>query len=588
MILKKYYVLKGFILICLVIISGCIQVKSDKPASERQAAKWADKTLKGLSLEKKIGQLICTDITGVYLPEDDPKYQKWIQLAGEYGIGGFVLYKGTPYNVASLLNRLQKAADIPLLISADFEGGAGQQVTGATEFPGNMGFAAANDSELMYRAAIIMATEGRAMGIHLSYTPVCDLTLSADNPQESVRSFGGDVGQIKEMVGAYVKAYHEMGMLTTAKHFPGRGNMKPFPAHPGFNYLDGSESELTENEFRVFRNAIEEGVDFIMTEHIAVPSVTDGSDLPASVEPRLARGVIREKLGFEGIVTTDDLWYDHVVARFGAEEVAVRALEAGHDLLLKPKDPVAVIKAIAEAVNSGRISIEQIDNSVRKVLYIKALLGLNKERFVDEKNVGECVGTVAHKQVVFEVADRSITLLKNENVLPLKSPDKLSVVNVIFTKSANNLCVEDIKSKVSTGFRECQNYVLPTVSDGEDYSVIERAADSSDLVILSFLVQRERYGDPVPIDDDKLRLINRLIASKPGAVIGMSYGNPYIINKIEKIPAFITGFGEGGWYGNQSAYIDSFIKVLNSELSPTGKLPVRISDSYDIGFGLTL
>lgn len=588
MILKKYFILSGFILICLIIISGCTQVKNDKPASEKQAAKWADMTLKGLSLEKKISQLICTDITGVYLPEDDPKYQRWLQLAGEYGIGGFVLYKGTPYNVAGLLNRLQRAAEIPLLISADFEGGAGQQVTGATEFPGNMGFAAANDPELMYRAAKIMATEGRAMGIHLSYTPVCDLTLSADNPQESVRSFGGDVAQIKEMVSAYVKAYHEMGMLTTAKHFPGRGNMKPFPAHPGFNYLDRSEPDLYENEFRVFKNAIEGGVDFIMTEHIAVPSVTGGSELPASVEPGLTRGVIREKLGFKGIVTTDDLWYDHVVARFGAEEVAVRALEAGHDVLLKPKDPVAAIKAIAEAVNSGRISIEQIDNSVRKVLYTKALLGLNKDRFVDEKKVGEGVGTVAHKQVVMEVADRSITLLKNEKVLPLKNPGNMSVVNVIFAKSANNASIEELKDKIPSSFREVQNYVLITGSEGEDYTVIERAAAGSDLVILSFLVQRDRYGDPVPLDDNILSLINSLIVSKPGAVIGMSYGNPYIINKIDKIPAFLTGYGETGWYGNQAAYIDSFIKVLKSELLPTGKLPVRVNDRFDIGFGLTL
>ncbi|MBE0675136.1 MAG: hypothetical protein IH591_10780, partial [Bacteroidales bacterium] len=524
MVVKKHSVLNGLILICIVIISGCSQVKNDKPASERQAARWADKTLKGLSLEKKVAQLICTDITGVYLPEDDPKYQRWLQLAGEYGIGGFVVYKGTPYNVARLLNRLQKEADIPLLISADFEGGAGQQVTGASEFPANMGFAAANDPELMYKAAKIMATEGRAMGFHLSYTPVCDLTLSAENPQESVRSFGGDVEQIRELVGAYVKAYHEMGMLTTAKHFPGRGDMRPFPAHPGFNYLDKSESDLAENEFLAFSNAIEEGVDFIMTEHIAVPSVTGGSELPASVEPGLATRVIREKLGFKGIVTSDDLWYDHVVARFGAEEVAVRALEAGHDVLLKPKDPVATIKAIAEAVNSGRISIEQIDKSVYKILYQKALLGLNKSGFVDETKVGEYVGTLAHKQVVTEVADRSITLLKNEKVLPLKDPGNMSVVNVIFTKTANNACIEDLKNKISSSFREVQNYVLLTGSEGEEYSLIERAAAGSDLVILSFLIQRDRYGDPVPLDDEQLSLINKLIVSKPGAVIGMSYG----------------------------------------------------------------
>jgi len=588
MIDNKGSLINGLVIICLVLITGCSNVKNNKSVSERQAAKWADRTLKGLSLEKKVAQLICTDVTGVYMAEDDPRYQRWLKLAGEYGIGGFVLYKGTPYNVARLLNRLQQEAEIPLLISADFEGGAGQQITGASEFPSNMGFAAANDPDLMYKAAKIMATEGRTLGIHLSYTPVCDLTLSAENPQESVRSFGGDVDQIRKLVGAYIKAYHEMGMLTAAKHFPGRGDMRPFPAHPGFNYLNKSESDLIENEFRSFNNAIEEGVDFIMTEHIAVPSVTGGSELPASVEPGLTQGVIREKLGFKGIITTDDLWYDHVVARFGAEEVAVRALEAGHDVLLKPKDPVATIKAIAEAVNSSRISVEQIDNSVYKILYLKALLGLNKNRFIDETKVGEYVGTQAHRQVVTEVADRSITLLKNEKVLPLKNQTNMSAVNVIFAKNANNASIEDLKSKLSSSFREVKHYVLLTESESEEYSLIEKAAADSDLVILSFFIQRERHGDPVPLGNANLSLIRRLITGKPGGVIGMSYGNPYIINKINEIPAFMVGYGEGGWYGNQAVYVNTFIKILKSELSPEGRLPVRVNDRLDIGFGLTM
>lgn len=588
MVDKKRFLLNGLVIICVVLIVGCMQVTNDKTVSERKAAKWADRTLKGLSLEKKVAQLICTDITGVDLAEDDPKFQTWLQLAGEYGIGGFVLYKGTPHNVARLLNRLQEEAEIPLLISADFEGGAGQQVTGASEFPANMGFAAANDPDLMYQAAKIMATEGRAMGIHLSYTPVCDLTLSAENPQESVRSFGGDVEQIRKLVGAYVKAYHEMGMLTTAKHFPGRGDMRPFPAHPGFNYLDKPEAELFDNEFLSFRNAIEEGVDFIMTEHIAVPSATGGSELPASVEPALARGVIREKLGFKGILTTDDLWYDHVVARFGAEEVVIRALEAGHDVVLKPKDPVAAISAVTDAVNSGRISLQQIDESVYKVLYKKAILGLNKNRFVDAEKVEEVVGSLAHKKVISIVADRSITLIKNENVLPLRNPGSMSVVNVIFAKNENNPCIEELKDKITSSFREARNYVLITGNESEDFSAIDSAAAGSDLVILSFLVQRDRHGDPAPLDDDKLVLISNLIANKPGAVIGMSYGNPYIINKIENMPVFLTGYGEGGWYGNQVVYIDSFIKVLKSELLPSGKLPIRVNDKFEIGYGLTL
>jgi beta-N-acetylhexosaminidase len=581
-------VLMDVMVICLLFGCACSTGNADMSANEKEAAGWAEKQLKKMSLEKKVAQLITADITGVYLPEDDPRYQKWIELAGEYGIGGFVLYKGTPFNVASLLNRLQEVAEIPLLISADFEGGAGQQVSGASEFPANMGFMAADDPDLMYRAAKVMAEEGRAMGIHLSYTPVCDITVDPANPQESVRSFGGDPKKIRKLIGAYIKGYHEAGMLTTAKHFPGRGDMRPFPAYPGFTYIEKSEVELLKNEFLGFKNAIEEGVDFIMTEHIAVPSVTDGSDLPASIEPKLTREVIRESLGFKGIITTDDLWYDHVVERFGAEEVVIRALEAGHDVILKPRDPVAAVRAVADAVNSGRLSMQQIDRSVYKVLYTKALLGLHKNKFVDERRVGEIVGTTAHKEIIAEVADRSLTMLKNDNVLPLTNPGKMNVVNVIFTKNVNNACIEDLKSKISLVFGKVQNFIVLAGSDGEENSMIKKAAAGSDLVILSFFVQRERHGDPVPLGNEGLSLINMLITGKPRAVIGMSYGNPYVINKIKDIPVFIVGYGEGGWYGNQAVYVDSFMKVLKSELSPEGKLPVRVNDRLDIGFGLTL
>ncbi len=172
------------------------------PKLSAEAAAWVDKTLTGLTLEKKIGQIVCSDVTGGYIAADDPRLATWLALARDHGLGMFVLYGGTPRDVADLLNRLQKAADIPLLISADFEGGPGQQVTGASEYPANMAFAAARSEDLMYRAASAAAVEGRAMGIHLTYTPVVDIAWRPDNPAESVRSFGGDLDLLARMVRA--------------------------------------------------------------------------------------------------------------------------------------------------------------------------------------------------------------------------------------------------------------------------------------------------------------------------------------------------------------------------------------------------
>ncbi len=570
-----------FTLLCVFpVIKAHIQVTPDK------ARKWADETLAGLTLKEKIGQMICTDITGGYIAEDDPRLKQWVRFARDYGVGGFVLYGGTPHDVAHLLNRLQREAELPLLMSVDFEGGPGQQVSGASEFPANMAFAAARSEALMIEAAKVGAIEGRAMGFHLTYTPVVDVSLRPENPAESVRSFGGDLDLLGRMVRAYVKGYQENGMLTTAKHFPGRGDAEPLPNFPGFSYIDKPAIEVERQEFRAFKHAIDAGVTFVMSEHIAVPSVTDGSELPASVEQKLATGWLRDRLGFKGILTTDDLWYDHVIKRFGPVEVAIKAIEAGHDVILKPKDPIATIQGVAAAVRSGRIAESRIDRSVRKLLYWKARLNLHKDRFVDEERVNALVGIPAHLAVVQKIADQSLTLLKNEGILPLKSGKLGSLVNICVQKYEFDPSPSALAAKLEAAIPGVRSFILRSDMDPVLYDKIWPEVSEADLVILSLFVQRDRAGDPAPLRPRDLAFIDKIIAAKPKAVIAMSYGNPHLIRKIGKVPVFLVGYGEGGWYGNQTVYFDSFIKLIQGRLKPQGKLPVRVSDRYPIGSGL--
>jgi beta-N-acetylhexosaminidase len=553
-----------------------------------EAAAWVDATLAGLTLEGKIGQIVTSDIAGWYVADGDPRLARWTALARDHGLGMFVLYGGTPRDVAHLTNRLQRAAKLPLLISADFEGGPGQQVAGASEYPANMAFAAAGDEDLMARAAAAAAVEGRAMGIHLTYTPVVDIAWRPDNPAESVRSFGGDLDLLGRMVRAYVRGYHENGMLTSAKHFPGRGDVGDFPGHPGWAWIGKPAAEVEAQEFRAFKHGIDAGVDFVMTEHIAVPSVTDGSDLPASVEAKLVTGWLKGKLGFKGVVTSDDLWYDHVVARFGAEEVAVRAFEAGHDVILKPKDPVATIAALAEAVRSGRVPESRVDEAARKVLTLKARLGLHEARFVDEARVGEAVGTPAHQALVQEVADRSLTLLKNEGaVVPLarRAGAWPKIVNVGVQKAAEDPSPAQLAAKLAAAFPGTRSFTLRPDQDPAYRETVRKAASEADVVVLSLFVPRDRMGDAAPLRDADLALIARICAAKPGAVVAMSYGNPHLVRKLPGVAAFLVGYGERGWFGNQAVYFDSFLKALKGELAPGGRLPVRVSDAYPIGAG---
>jgi beta-N-acetylhexosaminidase len=555
------------------------------PAAE--AAKWADKTLAGLSLEKKIGQMICVDIAGGYIADDDPRLATWVRQAKELGVGGFVLYGGTPRDVARLLNRLQKEAALPLLMSADFEGGPGQQIAGASEFPANMAFAAAGDEKLMQAAAGVGGTEGRAMGIHLTYSPVVDIVGRPENPAESVRSFGGDLDLLGRMVRAYVRGYMASGMLTTAKHFPGRGDVAPMPAFPGFSMIDKPAAAVEAQEFRAFKHAVDAGVAFVMSEHIAVPSVTGGSDLPASVEGKLVTGWQKEKLGFQGIMTTDDLWYDQVIKRFGPEEVAVKAVLAGHDVVLKPKDPGATIQRLVAAVKSGEIPESRIDASVRKILTWKARLNLPKERFVDEGRVSAFVGAPAHLALVQQVADRSLTLVKNDGVLPLRQERLKKIVNISVQKFEGDPGPAALAAKLAAAFPGTRSLALRPDATKTVYENAWKEATAADLVVLSFFVSRDRLGDPAPLREDDRAFIARVAKAKPGAVIAMSYGNPYLVRKLEEVPAFAVGYGERGWFGNQFVYFDSFIKLLKGEIRAGGRLPVRVSDKYPIGSGLT-
>lgn len=542
--------------------------------------------MSGMTLEQKIAQIVFVDVTADYITEDDPRLRNWLKLVGDHGVGGIVFYGGTPRDVAALLNRFQREASVPLLIASDFEGGPGQQVRGATEFPANMAFAAIGSEELMYRAAQASAIEGRAMGVRLTYSPVVDILTRPESPGESVRSFGGDIESLGKLVQAYIRGYRDNGMLTTAKHFPGRGDIRPWPREPGFAVIDKSAAEVEAQEMRAFGKAIEAGVPFVMSEHILVPSITGGSDLPASVERKLAHSWLREKLGFDGLLTTDDLWYSHVVNRFGPVEVGIRALQSGHDLLLKPRDPAAMIQGVAEAVRKGDIPMGHINQAVRKLLVWKARLNLHRDRYVDESKLSSLVGTKEHLELAQEVADRSITVLKNDHVLPLASGVPPNLVNISIQKLGADPSPDALASRLAAEFPGIQTFTLDPGTDSAARDAVLAAARQADLVTISLFLQRDKFGDAAPLREDDRGLIEQVIAAKPGKVIAMSYGNPYLIQKMEGIPAFAVGYGERGWFGNQTIYFDSFIRLLKGEIKPRAALPVHVSERYPIGTGV--
>ncbi len=582
----------------LVLVAAMLSVVSSRTAQtlgtasghaarQGDAERWAAETLKTLTLAQKVGQLIVPDIRGEYISDDDDRFQKWVQLARDYGVGGFCVYGGTPHETASLLNRLQKAARLPLLMSTDFEGGPGQQFIGASEFPGNMALSAIGSESLAYEEGKVGAREGRAIGIHLTYSPVVDIQTNPANPVLSVRSFGADPDLVGRLAAAYIKGYQENGMLATAKHFPGRGDVELIPGTE-FTINRKPADQVEREDFTPFKKAIDAGVRFVMSEHIVIPSLTPGSDLPASVDKTLATTWLREKLGFTGILTSDDLWYKKMVDRFGAERTGILSIQAGHDVLLKPADPIKMIEAVAAAVRSGEIPEARVDQSVLRVLTVKASLNLHRSRFVDPSRIDSLVGTREHKALIRRIAEESITVLANDGFLPSSASRVGKIVHISYQGNESDLAPVAVATRLQDAFQTTATFFLRTTSDPAQVAKAVTAGGQADTVIVSLFNQRVTYKDNGPLPDAIRAMIADLVRAKPHATVVMSYGNPYLIAGLEAPGTFVVGYGEGGFYGNQLVFADAFIKLLRGEIAPRGKLPIKVSDRYPVGSGIVM
>lgn len=553
------------------------------PAAEAEA--WADKTLAGLSLERKIGQMIAADLRGEYVAEDDPRLLKWLGWVRDLGVGTVVVYGGTPHDTASLLNRLQAASALPLLASSDFEGGPGQQIAGATEFPGNMALAAIGSEDLAYAVGKAGAAEGRAVGIHLTYSPVVDIQTRPENPVLGVRSFGADLEQLGRLAGAYIRGYQENGMWATAKHYPGRGEVELIPGTE-FTINRKTADRFEAEDAAAFKKAFAAGVAFVMSEHIAVPAAADGSELPASVERKLASDWLRGRLGFQGILTSDDMWYAKIVDRFGAEEACVMAVAAGHDMILKPADPAAAIRGLVDAVRSGRIPEAQIDASVRRVLVAKARLNLHQSRLVDPAGIAAVVGRAEHRNLLRKIADESLTLVRNDGALPIGPDGPGAVVHISLQRKEIDPAPALVDAKIKAAFPGTKTFLLGPTTSPARYEEALKAAASSGTVLVSLFHGRLVYKDNGSLKPSDAAFFDRLIQAKPKAVIAMSYGNPYLAGDFKKAAAFLVGYGEGGFYGNQTVYADSLVSLLKGEIKPLGRLPVDASPEFPMGTGV--
>ncbi len=547
-------------------------------------------TLAHLDLRARVGQLVMVWMSGGYASATNPERARIERLVRERGIGGIVISIGTPLDYAARLDRLQGLARVPLLVAADFEAGAGFRLgplyalpsllamSGATAFPPAMAFGAVGDEGTVFEAARITAIEARALGVHLNFAPVLDVNNNPANPIINTRSFGEDPARVDALGRAYIRGLHAGGLLATAKHFPGHGDTG-VDSHLELPVIPGDRARLDGLELVPFRGAIEEGVDAIMTAHVAVPGILGGDAPPATLSPYFLTRLLRDDLDFDGLVFTDALDMGAIVRAYGPDEASVRALEAGADVLLMPTDPDRAIEAVVAAVREGRIDAARIEASVRRLLTLKARAGLAREPRIDPGRVAEVVGIAAHTAHADTVARRALTLVRDFGALvPVDTARAGRVLAVTFAR-APDLAAGRVFDRRLAESLTVESARVDFGTPPARFDSLALRADSADLVVVSAYVPPRSAAGSVDVPPALGDFLNAAEATgTPVAVI--SFGSPYVLASLPEPSTYLLAWGGGE--ASQRAAADALL----GRAPISGRLPISLPPGHALGEGL--
>src|SRR5580704_17280900 len=577
----------------------------------RDGEKWAEKTLRKLTLEEKIGQVFMIWCRASFLNVENPEYLQLRDSIQKYHVGSFAmtvhvdgpyLLRSEPYEAAELLNRLQGDSKLPLIFAADFERGVPMRLMGATVFPHAMAFGGDGKVEDAEAFGRITAEEARAIGIHWNFFPDADVNSNPVNPIINTRSFGEDPRQVGDLVAAYIKGAHEGGMLTTVKHFPGHGDTAT-DSHLGVASVNVDRAHLDSIELPPFRQAIAAGVDAVMVAHVTVPALDSDPNHVATISPAIVSDLLEKQLGFKGIIVTDALDMAGLTHLFtnNIGRAAVEAFKAGNDLLLIPADFPASYNAMLQAVQSGEISRERLDRSVLKILKTKASLGLQDARAVDVKTLANLVGKPENLAFGQQVADAAITLVRdNGKVLPLKSSLKYQgtakpglpyttqeetrnqTVAVLFSEDVRTESGRDFGREFRARIPDARVlYVDPRIAAGMSDEVLKAVDEAKTVVAAVYVIPTAgKVGNTMAMADSTSVLLQQLLdrAAQKSVVVAM--GNPYLASDFPRIENYMCTFS------NATVSEIGAIKALFGEIAIRGHLPVSIPNVAQRGAGL--
>jgi beta-N-acetylhexosaminidase len=572
----------GFILFLSFLAVSCMRVvEAPKLTFGPIETKWVDKILSKLTLEEKIGQMVAWRYTGRFFNQDSDYVDSLRSLIVDRKIGGLIIFGGEVYDTAHLTNALQKLAKVPLLIASDFERGAGNQISGATLFPSLMGIGATWSEEKAYLMGKITALEGRALGIHMTYAPVADVNINPDNPIINTRSFGEDPEQVSRLAVAFIRGCQENGMIATAKHFPGHGDTDQ-DSHSVLPTIKGDRDRLNEVELYPFKKAIRAGVQAIMTAHLHVPALDPTPGLPATLSPLIMTGLLRSELGFNGLIVTDSMGMGGVTTLYEPEEAALKAVQAGVDMVLLPPQPHEVIESLIQAVRSGQISEQRINTSVERILKTKARLGLHRQKLVDVKLLDERIATKEHLRSADQIFENSLTLVKNSGtIIPLAGEGQKIAVFSLSSDPGGFLDGRTFIREILDRSPESVGFYADAFTGDEFLAEYRKEAREADVLVFGLFSSLRAWKGSVGLNQKHIQLIQEASGNSIPVVV-ISFGSPYFLGQFPDVDCYLCAYRWDDPAQKAAA------KALFGEIDITGRLPVSLPGLYPLGHGLAL
>ena len=592
----------GVALLAVVVVAGGMTAQAPL---DRDSQRWVDATLKKLTTDQLVGQMLMPRFSGVYTSSDSDVYDELARLVREAHVGGVIgfggeepvpqvllnptygpIILGQPLALASMFNRLQSLAAVPLLTAADFEWGVGMRIAGATKLPRAMAFGAADDEQLAVEAGRVTAVEGRALGVHVNFAPVADVNNNPRNPVINIRSFGEAPARVGALTSAWVKGLQQGGMLATLKHFPGHGDTA-VDSHLGLPLIEHPRRRLEEVELAPFRAGIAAGAAAVMVAHVELPAL-DPEKVPATLSRPIVTGLLRDELRFSGLVVTDSMAMDGVTKLGTAAENAVKAVLAGNDLLLDSRDTWASYRGIKAAVEAGTIPRARIEASVRRILTEKARLGLHKQRTVSLDDVPLTVGTRRHAAFARQVSERSLTLIKDErNSLPLKLPPTANVLFLSVLDYPRGWRIAAPSRTLLPALRaRWANLQAIEVSDAttpNELALVRAMASRFDAIIAGIFVRASsgtgRLDLAAPVAG-MLQDLARATARSNQPFVAAFFGSPYAAMAVAEIPTMLLTYD----FSDDAEL--AAVRAMAGEIAISGKLPVALPGMFPLAHGL--